>query len=248
MKKLLTTLSISLGSVILFSTGAFAQGSEEIVQEGVTLEGFVENLEEEAKTSEEAQENLDKFHDLTDDEQSKLIDYLNDPTLFEEFVDVASEPSTQSLQSLEEGTTVEDTKEFKNGDVVIRTESEVERVAPNDGEFSTMAYNYDWRATKHHYQGMFGIDTTKLSTYVDFDASGKTVTRAVGQGYYHSNYNPGIGLSGRSGNRGVTAGNQAWAETFWTYTLMKYTGVQQTKRQTVYAHHQGAITGGLENR
>ncbi|MBM0067942.1 hypothetical protein [Alkalicoccobacillus gibsonii] len=225
MKKLLTTLSISLGSVILFSTGAFAQDNEEVPHGDTTLEEFTEIIEADADKGKEEAENLQTFNALSDEDKEKLINYLNDPEVIEEFADATMTLSTNEVQT------------SHNGDIVITHE-----IVEDDAEFSTMDKTR-FRTFKSE-QKVLDVSITSLYQQIGVLRRGVSIIGINGRSFWSTNLNPGAAVSGSLGNATYTA-TKATSQVVWKFTFAKHSPMHWSKIQTMNVDRRGHVSGNL---
>ncbi|MFF3938658.1 hypothetical protein [Streptomyces phaeofaciens] len=120
-----------------------------------------------------ALEGLKQFRILTPDEQNRFLGYLQDPSLYKDFL--TADPEVQnSITALAENTS--QSVSFRNGDVTYESESTVSGVA---AAARGPLPRGEHKVKRSNKLKILGIPVVELKIWVKFQSNGRDITKVI---------------------------------------------------------------------
>ncbi|MFE9254115.1 hypothetical protein [Streptomyces sp. NPDC006879] len=200
-----------------------------------------------------ADQTLKGFKGLDAADQQRYLNYLNDPEVFENLLEEATNDSVPlSARPLSAAGTLSttDAATSEGGDIVVEKQASATFTldAPPKGQLGTQNLSRGtWTTSYTVSQKIFGITVTKLVAKVNYYTTGSTVTRVNWADGAVRNLNAAVSIS-KGIPRAWLSGGTAYGQVTWEGSIIyKGFGIQLDKVHRVWANKDGYQGGYLRN-
>lgn len=245
-KKLVSMAAVTAAAITMAALPATASAEEEVGSTPASYEAYL--VEQVELGDSDAQQTLDEFQTLSESDQDRFIDLLNDPQRGQELGDFLSDVT--DVDSInEESYETELTKTSENGDVVLEATTGVDQVetAPSTDEelADPTARYYDWNAWYSVTDTILGVKVTTVKIGVNYRTTSSRVVKVYSGYASHRNRVPFLEYSHGVVSKWISAdpANNATAETIWQG---EWKGIAWDGRQRVWADQSGFKGGYLK--